>query len=531
MHDSSTPDSSTPPNASDPSSPAAPAEQAPSQSQSWLPPLPLERTLTHAIIGMATLFALAKPVGATDLAAYLRMGEWMHAHGRLLEHEPFLLSAPGAVFQNGTWLSQWLFYGLYGMAGYPALQVMLAVIMFATLILVTKHVRSRAPSPLAAAGVLFAFLFLLQNLAIRPQAFSIVLFSAIYLLLDCYAERRWTPVALIGLMGLWSNLHGAFPIAFALPAVYWLEQVSHNRSPLPGDHHTPTLRVYHPRRWFTLALCMLIGSYLNPYGPLLYQYVFENSTMPASRGLDEWLPPRPETFLGGRFYLGLIGVGLLIWQVRRRVKLAELLLFGLFAFLAARSQRMIVWWGLVTAPLLVRWLSFWLESLHRTVTPSIPSRLHSGLGYSMLVFWAVLGLASWPTLKSPQTDDRGDYYNLEIDTPIKVATWLMDMGRGRMFCRFEWGSYFLWRLYPTYQPFIDIRIWIFPDALWSDYIAASRGEDGWEALMDKFQIDTMVLSLQTQEGLIKAATDHAQWHEVYHDDQAVVFRRQGKGEM
>ena len=494
----------------------------------WLPPFPLERTFTTAVMGLATLFSLSKPVCATDLSVYLRMGEWMHTHGTLLEREPFVLSALGSTFQNGTWLSQWLFYQLFALGGYPALQVLLAGLMLLTLRLVQLTLRHTGHPRLEGLGVLFAFLFLLQNLGIRPQSFSIVLFAAVYYLLVVHPLRRFTPPLLVLLMGLWANLHGAFPVALAIPGVFFVQALLGTRSPLPGDRtlEATAQTAVPPARWVMLGLLMGLGTLLTPYGPAIYYYIFENSTMPATRGLDEWLPPRPDTFLGGRFYLGLIFSGALLWQVRQKVRLSELVLWGLFAVLAARSQRMIVWWGIVSAPVLVRWLQCWLQP----PAPTPASRLHTGLGYGMLVFWAVLGVASWPFLKQPQVDERGDYFNLETDTPVKVATWLQNAGQGRMFCRFEWGSYFLQRLYPGYQPWIDIRLWIYPDKLWNRYLAASRGEAGWEQLMEEYHIDTLVLSIQTQQGLIDAASLHADWAEAYHDDQAVVFRHQGRSD-
>lgn len=507
-----------------------------------LPPYPLEQTFTTAVMGFATLFSLSKPVCATDLSVYLRMGDWMSREGRLLEQEPFVLSALGQTFQNGTWGAQWLFHALFSLGGYPALQVMLAVLMLATLKLVQLTLRPFGQPRLEGLGVLFAFLYLLQNLGIRPQSFSITLFAAVYYLLLVHPLKRFTPPLLLGLMGLWSNLHGAFPVALAIPGILFLQTVLQSRSPLPGDQaaasaaeHALPSPAAPPSRWVLLGVVMGVGTFLSPYGPSIYRYILENSTMPATRGLDEWLPPSPFSFLGGRFYLGLVLTGLLAIKLRRQVRLWQLLAWGLFAVLAIKSQRMIVWWGIVTTPVLVSWLNAYL----RPPAPEPASRLHTRMGYAMLLFWAFLTAASWPTLKQPQIDERGDYHNLEDDTPVKVATWLLDSAQltatrpsaqGRMFCRFEWGSYFLDRLYPAYQPWIDIRLWMYPDPLWNRYLAASRGENGWEALMDEYRIDTLVLSPQTQQGLIDAASNHASWNEVYHDDQAVVFRRGGQSE-
>lgn len=496
----------------------------------------LKRTLTIAVLAFAVLFSLTKPISAIDLSVYLRMGEWMSTHRQLLEQEPYALAALGETFQNGTWLSQVLFYQLFRLGGYPALQVLLALITALTLVLVALHARARASLAQEGPAVLFAWLFLLQNLGIRPQAFSVLLFALTYYLLDVHPLKRSTPYLLVGIFALWACLHGAFPIAFALPAAFFFQSLPLGpRQRLPGD----TLPTRHadvpPPRWVLLGAAMLLGSCLTPYGPSLYLYIFENSTMPATRGLEEWLPPRLDTFMGARFFVGLGVCTAVLWRSWPVVRRAELLLFLLYAVLAAQSQRMIVWWGLVTAPLLVGWWATRTLPQGQHTPPNThlepPPRLHVLLGRMLLGLWTLLLLASAPTRQYAAVDTRGDYEGLEKDTPVKVATYLLKSPGGRMFCRFEWSSYFLWRLWPAWQPYLDIRIWIFSDEIWRGYLDAGQGKNGWEQLMEQHQLDTLVLSPETQAGLIQAATAHASWHEVYRDEQAVVFRKQGSGEM
>lgn len=492
----------------------------------------LERTLTLAVLAFAVLLSLTKPISATDLSVYIRMGEWMSTHGQLLEQEPYALAALGETFQNGTWLAQRVFYQLFSWGGYPALQGMLALITALTLVIVAAHARARSTPALEGLAVLIAWLFLLQNLGIRPQAFSVLFFALTFYLLDVHPQRRATPFLLGGIFACWACLHGAFPIAFALPAAFLFQGLPLGpRQQLPGDQLPPRHPEVSLGRWGVLGAAMLVGSCLTPYGPKLYLYIFENSTMPASRGLEEWLPPRLDTFMGGRFFVGLgLSAGVL-WRTWKGVRRSELLLFLLYALLAAQSQRMIVWWGLVTAPLLVGWLASHAAQQRSPAPLSAPSRLHILLGRGLLALWALLFWASSPSRQYAAVDMRGDYEGLEQDTPVKVATYLLQAPGGRMFCRFEWASYFLWRLWPSWQPYLDIRIWIFSDEIWRGYLEAGQGKPGWELLMERHRIDTLVLSPETQAGLIEAATAHADWHEVYRDEQAVVFRKQGKGEM
>jgi len=475
--------------------------------------LSLERSLTIALIALATLFALMKPISAIDLTVFLRMGAWMAEHGTWLEREPFAISALEVPFQNGTWLAQWLLYQIYHLGGYPTLQILLALTVCATLSLAASHVVARGGWKLAGPGTLFVLAFLLQNLAIRPQSFSVPLFALLLLLLDRHPDRWFTPPVVFLAMALWSNLHGAFPIAFALPAAYWLEDRFQ-----PGPHPR---RARDPRRWWLLGALMFTATLVNPYGPAIYRYILENSALPVQRGLAEWLPPDPATFLGGRFFLALgLTAAIAVWA-RRQLTLSDLVLISSFTLLAVRSQRMIVWWGLVIVPILAGWLVGLRPALR--VTPK-PQPLHTRLGYGMLVFWAAMFFAGFPG-RQPDKDARGDYPGLDRDTPVAASSWIAGQVGGRLFHRLEWGSYLMWRLWPAFPTFIDIRVWIFPDEVWNGYLSASRGEGEWQSLMDRYRIDYLLLSRETQQGLIDTATRSPAWQERYRDEQAVVFAR------
>jgi len=481
-----------------------------------LPPIPLPQTLAIALGALVTLFALMKPISTIDLNGFMRMGAWMAEHGVLLEQEPFTLAAEGVQFQNGTWLSQYLLFQLYHLGGYPALQVLLAASTLLTLTLTTRHVVARAGWRLAPLGVFLTASFLLQNLAIRPQTFSPPLFAGLFLLLDRHPNHKATPILAFLTMAFWTNTHGAFPIAFAIPAAFWLEA---HLSPAK-EEPAPTV---HPQRWLLIGLVMFAATCANPYGPMIYRYILENSALPVQRGLEEWLPVDPISFFGIRFYLALVVIFALALKVRRQVLLADWLLLAAFTLLAVRSQRMIIWWGIVSAPLFTRWVA---DQWPRWRAPLKPDTLHTKLGWAMLVFWLVMAYVGYPGKTTPSMDARGDYVGLDSKTPVAAVSYLAQAHQGgRIFHRLEWGSYIMWRLWPNYRPFIDIRVWIQPKEAWEGYLEASQAESGWTALMEHYMIDTLLLSRETQAALIDAVTVDEHWHEEYRDPLAVVFRR------
>lgn len=501
----------------------------------------LERTLTTAVVALVTLLALTKPVGAVDLALYLRMGAWIAEHRALPPTGLWSLAGASVPLQDVTWLAQVVLWGAWRLGGEPALPGILAVLVAITLATVAARAHRHAGPRWEAPATLLAALLLVGNLGVRPHAFSLPLFGIAAWILDCRLHARWAPAALLGLAALWANLHGAFPVAWILPAAGWLQASLPARLSLPGDRLAPAPAPGEARRWLVAGAALVAGCLLNPYGPGVLRYVVENPATSTALGIQEWLPPRLDTSLGIRFW-GLLGLTSAVALARwRAVRTSDLLVFGVLALLAARSQRMIAWWALATAPLVVRWLAHprAIASLASSPTspagatpPDPPSRLHVVLGRGLLVFWLVLLGLSVP---SAGLDERGVWTGWDRDTPVAVTRWLEERPPANrpdgkppetlIFCPFDWSSWISWRLFPAVRPLVDLHVWLYPPDLWDACLRAGRGEPGWQDLMDRYGIDLLVLDRRTQAGLVDAAALDPGWRRLYEDGQAVVFGR------
>ena len=477
-----------------------------------LPPFSLHKTLTVGLVSACVLFSLMKPVGMIDLGVFLRMGAWMVEHGRLLEVEPFSIVAEGRTYQNGTWLSQIVLYSLHALGGYPLLQVGLALSVALTFILtLSQRVVGVLGWRCASLAAFIVFAGILQNLAIRPQTFSLPLFALVVYQLVCHTGKRWVLGSLALTMALWANLHGAFPIVFLYPVVFGIDAWVVERDPA---------RV---KRWALLGGAMLLGTLVNPYGIALYRYVLSNSAMPVERGLVEWLPPDPTSFLGMRF-LVLIALSVMIGvRARAHLRPSDILIFAALTVLGMRSRRMIVWWGLGMAPVVARWVAMQWPSWTR---PPRIDRVHTLLGWAMVAFWVLIGGVGAVQKLGAGVDERGDYAGLEEETPVGAARFLATKPGGRLFHRLEWGSYFMWRLWPGWRTFMDIRVWIYDDASWERYLTLSRAEGDWDGVLARYGITALALSKETQQPLIEAVRHAARWRLEYEDERAAVFTLQ-----
>jgi len=55
---------------------------------------------------------------------------------------------------------------------------------------------------------------------------------------------------------------------------------------------------------------------------------------------------------------------------------------------------------------------------------------------------------------------------------------------------------------PFLPVFVDSRIELFPEELWGEYDTISDGRDDWLGVLDRWDVDVLLLSRNQQEGLI-----------------------------
>src|SRR5258708_35897856 len=162
----------------------------------------------------------------TDFWHHLARGQAMVEHGKIIDQDLFTYTVPGKSFQDANWLSQLTYYFIFQNGGLELVQfVNSAVLSVVIMILVGLCLRS-SRSYMASAGMgIFTFLGLWQLLIIRPQTFSLLLFVAIYALLELNKTRRIVLIVPPFLMALWANMHGGFPIGLVLVGSYWIAEV------------------------------------------------------------------------------------------------------------------------------------------------------------------------------------------------------------------------------------------------------------------------------------------------------------------
>ncbi len=90
-----------------------------------------------------------------------------------------------------------------------------------------------------------------------------------------------------------------------------------------------------------------------------------------------------------------------------------------------------------------------------------------------------------------------------------------------MLNHYNWGGYFIWKLYPDYRVFIDGRADLYGDSFMNEFAASYYLTGDWRKSLRKWGIRTIVLPPDAP--LVTAMQSQSGWRRAYADSQAVVL--------
>ncbi len=489
-----------------------------------LGPIRLDHVWAAIPLVFVFYYACSLPIVHSDFFYNLMNGRLMVEQGALLDRDVLAYAPLRETFYNQPWLTQLAYFAEMRLGGYPLVLFVHACAVTAAFALVFAVARQLSGSVRwAAAATLLSFLVAALNLSVRPQAYSFLPFALILLLLWRYADRGRPLFLVPAVMAIWVNVHGAFLLGFGLVALFLGAAVLEAMWPWRG-----TGAIWRSPRVRRLALLLgltALSMLLNPYGPGIVAYWILATSDPIARSLNlEWRPTALEGPIGVLFFLSWLPIVALLAISRQRLRWTEALLLLAFALFALVSIRNVVWWALVMPPILVgyaarTWPSAKSMNQARREKPALNAVLLGILGIV-----ALLGLP-WLRANNPLLAPPLRTY-LDAKHPTQAVEFLRREGiQGKLFSRMEWGGYLEWELWPRLQPLVDARIEIRPPQVWLDYFAILDGSARWQALLDRYQVDYVILEYQAYPRLEREISTSAAWREIHRDSLAVVYAR------
>jgi len=455
----------------------------------------------------------------TDFWHHLARGREIVGRQQVVNSDLFTFTIAGEPIQDANWLTQVIYFHLFQWGGISLVQLMNAIVLAATMLVLVRNCKRASGSLLSSMiAASCAFLGTWQLLLIRPQTISLLLFVLLYWVLEQIRVRRSFILLAPLIMALWANVHGGFAIGLVLIGAFvsgaFLESILSTRRQ-DGPHRGPYV-------WLGegAVLILLAGSatLLNPYGWRIYQYVGVVASRASGRHIEEWLPPALTSWVGFAFAASVVAIVVLYRLARRFPTARELCLLICFFALGCRSVRMLAWWWLIVAPIFATLLAQTglAKQKHREQRPSWAA----AAGVVLLLAICLLSIPQLQNI-SPLFGEIRSSHRTEEDLQA-LAPRLSD---GRVFTRLEWGEYLDWSLGPKSQSFIDGRIEAYPDPIWRDYCTITSGAKDWQAVLDRWKVNHLLLDRQYHAKLIRLLKDSKAWQESAHSGAAVVFTR------
>jgi hypothetical protein len=451
-------------------------------------------------------------MSSVDLAYGIRIGRMVLDGTGIPRFDAFTFTAAGLSWVDQQWLAHVIFGAIYTIGGWAGLQVLWVSVAAATVGLTARA------AFLAGAGLrtsvfvaLVGFVVAAPGFGIRAQVLGLLCLAVLLVLVAGRHDRPGLFWLSIPLLAAWANLHGSFVVGVALLATTVVD-----------DHRDGSARL----RDFVVCAGAVIATLANPYGVGAWRYVVTIGTDPTiSTLVTEWQHTDPLQPAGAAFYATLVAAAVTIafaWWRTKRPDIGSLLWIGTLAALGIWAFRAVAWWGIGAVPAVAVAVSR-LAGMptDRSGLLAVPGEL----GRRRFVAGAAAAVALLIALGLALALPAGTRLT---DAPAGLANQVRSLAVShpglRVFDAERWGSWLEMEV-PDASYFADSRIELIPSGAWRDYVAVSETQPGWQAILERWQVDALVLSARDQPSLVAAIESSAAWRIIHQDADGLVAVR------
>ena len=226
-----------------------------------------------------------------DTGWHIRVGEWIIKNRAIPKYDLFSYTMPDYPYIYHSWGTETLLYASYKLLGIAGVSIFYALLLALSLVILFKTAKRLSSSYPNLVFIMASTLIAYTVAGNRTRLLAFLATSAIYYLLNKYEKNQkklliFVPAAMM----LFANLHGSFPQAIVLIAVFFLFS-----------------KLKYPVKLLTLSI---IASLINPYTykALINSFVIsKNSITSVSQLNPDW-----RSLAASQFSLVLLPVFILI---------------------------------------------------------------------------------------------------------------------------------------------------------------------------------------------------------------------------
>ena len=470
------------------------------------------------VVLAAGLFSLAaRDLSDPDIWWHLRTGQLILETRTVPHTDPFSYTRRGEAWITHEWLTEVFLYLVYRVAGKGALVIGFAAIIAAAFLIAYR--RSPGRPYLAGAITTWGALASVPTWGVRPQMLTLLLASLFLFFLD---ESELNPRLLWWLPALtllWVNLHGGYAVGIGLIALYFAgSALDWAFGKIPRAQAVPRLR----RLAAVLFACLMLVPF-NPSGTRLYWYPIQTLHSRALQGyISEWRPPGFHLARFQLFFWMVLFTFAALAVSRKRVRLHQWLLAIVTAVAALHSVRHIPIFALIAIPLLSEPLQHvlanrpWAQGL-LTPRTTYSFRLDFTNALILISVLTFTALHLYDTVRQLEASEARNF-------PTAAASFLAAQNVPvPLLNHYDWGGYFIWRLYPKYLVWVDGRTDLYGDNFMEQFLQLYWAKEGWKQQLDNAGIMSVIVPPGAP--LACSLLRLPGWQQIYGDGQAVILTR------
>lgn len=488
-----------------------------------------------------------------DLWWMLRTGEWIVAHGKVIDTDQFSFTRFGTPWINVKWLFEVIVFLVNKAAG-PEFILFLQTLTNAAIVILIHRIYKtfrqlsghQNTSSIPDIGLILA-----TYLALFGWEFRMVgrpeMTSHLFLMLYIWVYSRFRATngniifLLIPLQLLWTNLHEAFGIGLvvmiAMLAGYWFEKNYIEKAGFQFDLKKLTLATFEA----------IAAISINPHGPRMILHPFEIFGQVGDNKFTTELLSYKTNYYWQQKEAWLLMLLVLLASVgfflanRTKTTLANSwkqafaafgygqgVLLVLFFYLALTAHRNVVFFVLMSAP----FVAFALNGIGKILIEKFSGlRFLTGkAAYGLLI---VFGLSAYVAVGSNiyyQKFNPRENFGLLVapnKNPVGGSAFLKQNHTvpGNIYSDYLTSSYFMWENRPEFKTYVDLRdLDVFP----AEFITQATQElyypEIWEQANAKYQFKAVALYQAIAPDLHKYLYQSPNWQLVFADPVVAIYK-------
>lgn len=465
-----------------------------------------------AIMGGSYIHDYARLLGDPDTFWHVKLGSDILASGHLPVVDTYSYTFAGHSFVSKEWLSEVMFAGAFKAWGWNGVIVLTALAAILSILILYRELAAYLLPTVAAVLAIFIITMLGPIVLARPHVLTLPVAAYFTARMFRAAEAKQAPQYwLLGLIALWSNLHGSFTLGFVVAGFAFLHLFENIRL---SDRPLLT-------KWVIFLVLCPVAAMIHPYG---YEPIRIGMQMMATNKamayIVEWMPLNAQEDAVIEYFILASLVGL----IGARLKLGwAKTLFVVFVLHMLLTHVRFVYVYFLLVPIVVvphiaeRFpevaLTKWL-SRPRDVVERFAAKHFVPLA-ALISFGAIVAGVIFLETQKPAPPEL-----IAAEKPIAFA--LANHLDGPVFNEYLYGGTLIFHGIKT---FIDGRAeQLFTGNFFPDYVNSAK-RDGAKLFQDLIDTNHITWTLLPADDARNQFLEKMGWKKVYSDDKAMIYTK------